>query len=113
MVLCASVRLFDDKTANKWRAVVRAERTNGEQSAGAPDKQDGFAACLALQPGSFGKCRERNDQGEDGSGQCCCFGVHVVLLRAVVAVAYIGRGWVRARVCLCGCITGVVVTLKK
>src|SRR3546814_4045171 len=69
MVPWASDRLFDDKTANKWRAVVRAERTNGEQSAGAPDKQDGFAACMALQHGSFGKCRKRNAQGEVGRSE--------------------------------------------
>src|SRR3546814_19380992 len=75
----ASVLLIDDKTANKWRAGGRAERTNGEQSAGAPDKQDGFAACMALQHGSFGKCRKRNAQGEVGSGQCLCFGVHAML----------------------------------
>src|SRR3546814_3685171 len=70
MVPWASDRLFDDKTANKWRAVVRAERTNGEQSAGAPDKQYCFAACMALQHGSFGKFRKRNAQGEFGSGHC-------------------------------------------
>src|SRR3546814_19404836 len=47
MVPWASDRLFDDKTAHKWRAVVRAERTKGEQSAGAPDKPDRAAATTA------------------------------------------------------------------
>src|SRR3546814_13304466 len=64
MVPWASDRLFDDKTANKWRAVVRAERTNGEQSAGAPDKQDGFDDCMALQHGHFGKRSEERSEGK-------------------------------------------------
>src|SRR3546814_14271799 len=55
MVPWASDRHFGDKTANMWRAVVRAERTNGEQTAGAHAKQDGLAACMALQQGPFGK----------------------------------------------------------
>jgi hypothetical protein len=70
MVPWASDRLIDDNTANKWRAVVRAERANGEQAAGASDKQDGFAACMTLQHGSFGKCRKRDAKAEIGPGQC-------------------------------------------